>query len=72
MMIIAYRNEKEIQFWKNRDPIKLLLSSIEEEELQLYKNFCIELEKEINEAFSFAKMTLHLIKIVFIRIFSDL
>ena len=52
---LAYRNEKEIQFWKNRDPIKLLLSSLEDEELQLYKNFCDELEKEINEAFSFAK-----------------
>lgn len=51
---LRYRDETEIKFWKDNDPIEKTESNLNQEEIKNYHLFCKELKKEINDAFKFA------------------
>ena len=54
----AYRSEKELEYWKNRCPIKLLISKIIEknpDDREIVKNMQKKVNIEVEEAFTFAK-----------------
>tara|TARA_Y100000739_G_scaffold167444_1_gene145364 strand:+ start:83 stop:1042 length:960 start_codon:yes stop_codon:yes gene_type:complete len=55
---LNYRKKEEIDFWKEKDPIKLLEKTLSNEEADEYLNFCKNLEDEINNAFDYAKSDL--------------
>tara|TARA_Y100001968_G_scaffold242847_1_gene226566 strand:+ start:2859 stop:3842 length:984 start_codon:yes stop_codon:yes gene_type:complete len=52
---LNYRDKDEVNYWKNKDPIKLLESELNKQEAKEYKDFCINLKKEINSAFDYAE-----------------
>ena len=52
---LRYRPVNEINFWKKKDPLQISKKTIKKSELNLIKNFKIEIIKEIKEAFNFAK-----------------
>ena len=51
---LNYRKNDEIQFWKEKDPIINSKNKLSKSELAEYENYCIELDRNILEAFNFA------------------
>ncbi len=55
---LGYREEREIEYWMNNDPIKKAEARLRKRpEKDHYKNYCQALKKEVDDAFEFAKLS---------------
>ena len=70
---LSYRPKEEIDYWIKKDPVAFLESSLTKEEKIKYEKYCSLLNKEINDAFDFAKNDLPPPQeSAFTQVFSDL
>ncbi|MDC3232415.1 thiamine pyrophosphate-dependent dehydrogenase E1 component subunit alpha [Prochlorococcus sp. AH-716-A09] len=54
---LGYRNEKEINKWKNKDPIEFIKRKLSSKNIIKYEKYNEELDAEIEQSFLFAKQS---------------